>query len=1135
MRRMAMRVVGVLGVLSLTCSAVEEPFRVGVCGFAKSVCNEAGVAGLKDFGADFATGVRMTDRATLDLFQKYGLEAIVSGVVPGWWGGKTEWTGLMHEKMPLSKFAKAKQRYVAHPAVLQVNIGDEPGLADFAHYAKVVACINKQLPGVDLFLNLMPSYGSHIALTPADRLTQIGTSNYVEYIDQYCKLFPTQREISIDYYPYSAPAAELNTYLLRRLSDMAVVARACRQHKLRFTFYAQANSLFKELSMDLPRLRYQAFTALAFGVRRLIWTCYTPSWWENNILEKDGTKTPRWHDGRIVNDELHNLTAEFVRFRSTATRFIGYSPAEAAVLGEAATLDGKDGTRICDIATVQGGKLLIGEFVGCEDAGETAVLVAAADDPEGKNPRVRTLRFRAPNGVRAYGPKGRVTPKRVAGEQWELSLPADGAYFIIAPSDNPNMLKNAALASKDGHVPTDWSGSGMTDSPNTLLTADGVVRISEMGPKYVHSVGQMVAAQPNTSYCLALDFKSDCLSWKCAIRYQYGDERGRSVREGRSLIHPFYRGPQKDWTRLVLPIPPEVDARVKTLSISFMVYNDSRKPAADNAMYIRNPSLTIYRGQEVRLMPRAGSRKGAALAVQPFEGLPTADRPYRLECGAVAYLNMQAPTMPSQDGTRLALALPTGVTAELYLRRKGTTTLDRCPESAPNTFTLDRKVNWPMAGSVLLLAADRKAGERFEVGLTLDVGKEHREIKVPVEMIEALPPAPLPKTRRFRSWHERPVKNFTESAKKNPLARALAQYWQRAGLESDEVVNVTSAFPYRHDAKDPLAREGVAVHGTPTGIPCDSDLVARGAAYYCERLRRMGYGESLAKARYAVWDYEPYVVGPVTFGCYCADCRAAFAKELGLAQVPDGVVIQQQYKAEWVRFRCRQRAASVKVAVEGLKMLAPHIKFALCTMPMAPGRGASVYASDESYWETFGIDMPLYDDFIDVYRSMNYTPFNVCFDSLLREVTCLHKPNEVLLENGWGAAREGKRVGMQLAAAFFMGVERPYLAEGVNISDGDQWREIRRALQFVGATESQWERAELQATPSCKARVTSGKESRFWQVERKDKDGTRYVMVFNSAMDKEGPLTVELLPALGAQSQKITLAPCGWKLLTFRP
>ena len=46
------------------------------------------VKAIHDCGVDFIIGgLPASDRATLDIFAKHGVGAIVNGVVPGWWGG----------------------------------------------------------------------------------------------------------------------------------------------------------------------------------------------------------------------------------------------------------------------------------------------------------------------------------------------------------------------------------------------------------------------------------------------------------------------------------------------------------------------------------------------------------------------------------------------------------------------------------------------------------------------------------------------------------------------------------------------------------------------------------------------------------------------------------------------------------------------------------------------------------------------------------------------------------------------------------------------------------------------------------------------------------------------------------------
>ena len=65
----------------------NDAFMVGVGGFSKVVCNEQGVKDLKDVGADFVRCIAISDRATLDLFEKYCVTAVAKGVALGWWGG----------------------------------------------------------------------------------------------------------------------------------------------------------------------------------------------------------------------------------------------------------------------------------------------------------------------------------------------------------------------------------------------------------------------------------------------------------------------------------------------------------------------------------------------------------------------------------------------------------------------------------------------------------------------------------------------------------------------------------------------------------------------------------------------------------------------------------------------------------------------------------------------------------------------------------------------------------------------------------------------------------------------------------------------------------------------------------------
>lgn len=692
-----------------------------------------------------------------------------------------------------------------------------------------------------------------------------------------------------------------------------------------------------------------------------------------------------------------------------------------------------------------------------------------------------------------------------------------------------NLLANPEFASKDGIAPLKWHVPRGESFKGAFTSTGGVLRISECAPGYCHSVSQTFKIDGKKSHWFEADLKCDAMSYKANVMYSLLDAAGKPVVDHRPLLFPFYNGPQREWFRVGLPIPATEVDRVRSMSIMFVVYNNSRKPADDRAFYVRNPSVTEFAGQTHRPLPAAGRRSDGNMPQRLFN-LPTGESAYKFEKGGVGCLSLRSPLFPRGVPATLSVEAPDGVDHALSMRDSAFGRDTSFPQRSPDgTYALPKSVLWTSGGTVLLFTVADSVPDKFVIRLTVSAKGETRVTDVPVETVPSPPPGALPKSRRYRAWSGLPVEMFGEAVRTNAFAKALAEYWRRSGWEACSVVNITGAFPYRQSHSNPLAREGVAMHGTPTGIPCDSDLQAKGAAYYRDRLVKANLADKLAAADSAVWDYEPYVVGPVTSGCFCEDCRRAFAAEKGLAATPSAEEILKTHKADWVYFRCRQRAASAKMAVEGLKMLAPRLKFRLCTMPMAPGPGDAGFADDFAYLARFGIDSPLYEDFTDIYCSMNYTQFLTYFRSLEREMHDLRKPKETLLENGWGAPREGRLVGLQLAAAFFAGQERPFLAAGMNVADGSQLAEIRRAMQFVAETEGEWENARLRREKS-PFKVLSGPENRFWIIERLSPDGTLFAMAFNCSADEAIEATIQ--PA-GAEPQRVELPPYSYRLLKF--
>ena len=124
-----------LAVVCATCSATPRmdcsKLLIGAYCLQANARTEGHVKAIRDCSVDFIVGVGADDRATLDLFAKHGVGAIVNDVVPGWWGGDGENAGRLREKNPPDVYSKGAAAFKDHPAIWAVDIGDEPSALDF--------------------------------------------------------------------------------------------------------------------------------------------------------------------------------------------------------------------------------------------------------------------------------------------------------------------------------------------------------------------------------------------------------------------------------------------------------------------------------------------------------------------------------------------------------------------------------------------------------------------------------------------------------------------------------------------------------------------------------------------------------------------------------------------------------------------------------------------------------------------------------------------------------------------------------------------------------------------------------------------------------------------------------------------
>ena len=386
--------------------------------------SEAHIKDLADAGVDFVIGMNY-DVPALDLFQKYGVGAIVSGILPGWWGGDGHNAGKMAESNPLAKYDEAAAKFVDHPAIWGIDTGDEPSALDFPHYGKVVEKTNQLFPNQFAYLNLYPNYASVAKNTSEETVNQLGTATYAEHIDKYCEYVGLDY-ICYDFYVYS----HKNENIDGKLENLRIVADACLRSGRSMWYVPQVNSLFPELWISENMLRFQAYSAMAYGTEVITWACWTGGWWTNQVLDTDGNKTEQYEKVKKINHEIKKIGEEYMKYRRVATHLIGYADGDLPGLHQD-HLDMLNTGVFTDFKA--DGKIIAGQMVSRENDGSYALMVCAADDPYDRSPKTLNITFTAfGKKIRAIGGCGEIQVNALGDDKFSLELPSNAGVLIIA-------------------------------------------------------------------------------------------------------------------------------------------------------------------------------------------------------------------------------------------------------------------------------------------------------------------------------------------------------------------------------------------------------------------------------------------------------------------------------------------------------------------------------------------------------------------------------------------------------------------------------------------------------------------------------------------------------------------------------
>lgn len=262
--------------------------------------------------------------------RKLGLGAILAPAAaevtsPGYY---REWKKLSDAEIEgrVLRMVRAAGR---NPAVKGFYIMDEPGIMDFPALGKAVAAVKKHAPGKLAYINLFPNY----ATLGAPNMSQLGTSNYTEYLERFVAEVRPQ-VISYDNYmvQYSEDLREPKkaASYYRNLLEVRRVARA---HQLPCLNIVSANQIRPHTPIPSPaNLQFQAYTTLAAGYRGITWFNYYGPGYKYTPIDPAGRKTLTWVYLRDINAQVAALAPVMSRLTSTGVFFSAPAPVDGLPL-----------------------------------------------------------------------------------------------------------------------------------------------------------------------------------------------------------------------------------------------------------------------------------------------------------------------------------------------------------------------------------------------------------------------------------------------------------------------------------------------------------------------------------------------------------------------------------------------------------------------------------------------------------------------------------------------------------------------------------------------------------------------------------------------------------------------------------
>lgn len=239
----------------------------------------------------------------LDLCEKYGIK-VLADFLPSWFVGSIEARGQIANNIPLGTYIEKAKSYVDHPAIAGFHICDEPHEEDYPHLELLRQEAEKLFPDKFLYINLCPSgiNSGGYGYAPG--------YEFYDYINDY------NNEVGTDYISfdkYTLTSVQNGLYLL---GGFAIMGETTRNAGKDFWYIPQVSSDKPDVWVTTQQLRYQAFNAMAFGVKAINWACWTAGWWsaDNQVVDSKGNITEQYEKLKTVNYEIKALSNVYMKY-----------------------------------------------------------------------------------------------------------------------------------------------------------------------------------------------------------------------------------------------------------------------------------------------------------------------------------------------------------------------------------------------------------------------------------------------------------------------------------------------------------------------------------------------------------------------------------------------------------------------------------------------------------------------------------------------------------------------------------------------------------------------------------------------------------------------------------------------------